>query len=78
MKKQLLLTVMNVISQISILKLNFAVLSSYVDGLNNQPVLHFLDYRAEYNPKNDLLDQEFMLKGKWYQRKDLEVRAYKS
>ncbi|KAK4433975.1 hypothetical protein Salat_0560200 [Sesamum alatum] len=29
--------------------------------------------RAEYNPKNDLLDQEFMLKGKWYQRKDLEV-----
>ncbi|KAK6117296.1 hypothetical protein DH2020_048967 [Rehmannia glutinosa] len=32
--------------------------------------------RAEYNPKNDLLDQEFMLKGKWYQRKDLEVRVY--
>ncbi|KAL3507993.1 hypothetical protein ACH5RR_033375 [Cinchona calisaya] len=29
--------------------------------------------RAEYNPKNDLLDQEFMLKRKWYQRKDLEV-----
>ncbi|XP_022849220.1 uncharacterized protein LOC111371454 isoform X2 [Olea europaea var. sylvestris] len=29
--------------------------------------------RAEYDPKNDLLDQEFMLKGKWYQRKDLEV-----
>ncbi|PIN15495.1 putative alpha/beta hydrolase [Handroanthus impetiginosus] len=29
--------------------------------------------RSEYNPKNDLLDQEFMLKGKWYQRKDLEV-----
>ncbi|KAK6130398.1 hypothetical protein DH2020_035808 [Rehmannia glutinosa] len=29
--------------------------------------------RAEYNPKKDLLDQEFMLKGKWYQRKDLEV-----
>lgn len=29
--------------------------------------------RAEYNPKNDLLDQEFILKGKWYQRKDLEV-----
>ncbi|CAA0834780.1 alpha/beta-Hydrolases superfamily protein [Striga hermonthica] len=29
--------------------------------------------RAEYNPKNDLLDEEFMLKGKWYQRKDLEV-----
>ncbi|KAL8515413.1 hypothetical protein ACS0TY_014204 [Phlomoides rotata] len=29
--------------------------------------------RAEYNPKNDLLDQEFMLKSKWYQRKDLEV-----
>ncbi|XP_015888233.3 uncharacterized protein LOC107423223 [Ziziphus jujuba] len=30
--------------------------------------------RAEYDPKNDLLDQEFMLKGKWYQRKDLEVK----
>ncbi|XP_075486169.1 uncharacterized protein LOC142525761 [Primulina tabacum] len=29
--------------------------------------------RAEYNPKNDLLDHEFMLKSKWYQRKDLEV-----
>ncbi|CAK7332971.1 unnamed protein product [Dovyalis caffra] len=30
--------------------------------------------RAEYNPKHDLLDQEFMLKGKWYQRKDVEVQ----
>lgn len=69
---------MNVVSQISILKLNFAVLSSYVNELTNQPVFHFLDCRAEYNPKNDLLDQEFILKGKWYQRKDLEVRAYKS
>ncbi|KAI3781381.1 hypothetical protein L2E82_11394 [Cichorium intybus] len=29
--------------------------------------------RAEYNPKNDLLDPEFLLKGKLYQRKDLEV-----
>ncbi|KAK9137105.1 hypothetical protein Sjap_007699 [Stephania japonica] len=29
--------------------------------------------RAEYNPKNDLLDQEFMLKGQWFQRRDLEV-----
>ncbi|GER32349.1 alpha/beta-Hydrolases superfamily protein, partial [Striga asiatica] len=29
--------------------------------------------RAEYNPKNDLLDEEFVLKGKWHQRKDLEV-----
>ncbi|XP_008797057.2 uncharacterized protein LOC103712341 [Phoenix dactylifera] len=29
--------------------------------------------RADYSPKNDLLDQEFMLKGRWYQRKDLEV-----
>ncbi|XP_068658424.1 uncharacterized protein [Aristolochia californica] len=28
--------------------------------------------RADYSPKNDLLDQEFMLKGQWYQRKDLE------
>ncbi|XP_012069496.1 uncharacterized protein LOC105631893 isoform X2 [Jatropha curcas] len=30
--------------------------------------------RAEYNPKHDLLDQEFMLKGKWYQRKDFEIK----
>ncbi|KAJ7954977.1 Alpha/beta-Hydrolases superfamily protein [Quillaja saponaria] len=30
--------------------------------------------RAEYDPKNDLLDQEFMLKGKWYQRRDLEIK----
>ena len=30
--------------------------------------------RAEYNPKSDLLDQEFMLKGKLFQRKDVEVR----
>ncbi|XP_068332894.1 uncharacterized protein [Pyrus communis] len=30
--------------------------------------------RAEYDPKNDLLDQEFILKGKWYQRKDVEVK----
>ncbi|RZB51426.1 hypothetical protein D0Y65_048022, partial [Glycine soja] len=27
---------------------------------------------AEYGPKSDLLDQEFMLKGKWYQQKDVE------
>ncbi|KAL5541706.1 hypothetical protein UlMin_009416 [Ulmus minor] len=30
--------------------------------------------RAEYDPKNDLLEQEFMLRGKWYQRKDLEIK----
>ncbi|KAJ8622615.1 hypothetical protein MRB53_031144 [Persea americana] len=29
--------------------------------------------RADYSPKNDLLDQEFMLKGRRFQRKDLEV-----
>ncbi|XP_057489177.1 uncharacterized protein LOC130775095 isoform X2 [Actinidia eriantha] len=29
--------------------------------------------RAEYDPQNDLLDKEFMLKGKWYQRKDVEI-----
>ncbi|KAE9455319.1 hypothetical protein C3L33_12781, partial [Rhododendron williamsianum] len=29
--------------------------------------------RAEYDPKNDLLDEEFMLRGKWYQRKDVEI-----
>ncbi|XP_020702534.1 uncharacterized protein LOC110114100 isoform X2 [Dendrobium catenatum] len=30
--------------------------------------------RADYNPKNDLLDQEFMLKGRWFMRKDLEIK----
>ncbi|KAK9024333.1 hypothetical protein V6N11_004500 [Hibiscus sabdariffa] len=30
--------------------------------------------RAEYNPECDLLDEEFMLKGKCYQRKDIEVK----
>ncbi|KAI3948199.1 hypothetical protein MKX01_014798 [Papaver californicum] len=30
--------------------------------------------RAEYDPKNDLLEDEFMLKGQWFQRKDLEVK----
>ncbi|KAL2896978.1 Uncharacterized protein RDABS01_038762 [Bienertia sinuspersici] len=30
--------------------------------------------RAEYSPDHDLLDQEFMLKGKWYQRKDIEIK----
>ncbi|KAJ8426405.1 hypothetical protein Cgig2_007653 [Carnegiea gigantea] len=29
---------------------------------------------AEYSTEHDLLDQEFMLKGKWYQRKDIEVK----
>ncbi|XP_039072123.1 uncharacterized protein LOC120219378 isoform X2 [Hibiscus syriacus] len=30
--------------------------------------------RAEYNPECDLLDEEFMLKGKCYQRKDIEIK----
>lgn len=30
--------------------------------------------RAEYDPTNDLLDDEFMLKGKWFQRKDLKLK----
>lgn len=33
-----------------------------------------LTCRAEYTAKYDLLDDEFMLKGKLYHRKDLEVR----
>ncbi|KAG0481203.1 hypothetical protein HPP92_012061 [Vanilla planifolia] len=28
---------------------------------------------ADYNPANDLLDEQFMLKGRWFHRKDLEV-----
>ncbi|GFQ05955.1 uncharacterized protein yqkd, partial [Phtheirospermum japonicum] len=50
----------------------YLLLSNYVNILN-LPTCSFLDCRAEYNPKNDLLDEEFILKGKWYQRKDLEV-----
>ncbi|XP_059650331.1 uncharacterized protein LOC132296105 isoform X2 [Cornus florida] len=40
-----------------------------------EPLVNFIirPPRAEYDPKNDLLDQEFMLKGKWFHRKDLEV-----
>ncbi|PON80199.1 Alpha/beta hydrolase fold [Parasponia andersonii] len=30
--------------------------------------------RAEYDPKNDLLEREFELRGKWYQRRDLELK----
>ncbi|KAK4771674.1 hypothetical protein SAY87_032206 [Trapa incisa] len=30
--------------------------------------------RAEYNPKYDLLDEQFMLKGKLYKRKDVKVK----
>ncbi|KAH9616455.1 hypothetical protein KSS87_006769 [Heliosperma pusillum] len=33
--------------------------------------------RAEYSPEHDLLDQEFLLKGKWYQRKDLEIKNHR-
>ncbi|ESQ47472.1 hypothetical protein EUTSA_v10020399mg [Eutrema salsugineum] len=29
--------------------------------------------RAEYDPEHDLLEKDFMMKGRWYQRKDLEV-----
>lgn len=29
--------------------------------------------RAEYDPKNDLLEEEFMLRGKWYKRNDVEI-----
>ncbi|CAJ2634501.1 unnamed protein product [Trifolium pratense] len=30
--------------------------------------------RAEYDPKSDLLEEEFLLRGKWYQRKDVELK----
>ncbi|CAH8320365.1 unnamed protein product [Eruca vesicaria subsp. sativa] len=30
--------------------------------------------RAEYDPEHDLLEKDFMMKGRWYQRKDLEVK----
>ncbi|CAF1965837.1 unnamed protein product [Brassica oleracea var. botrytis] len=30
--------------------------------------------RAEYDPEHDLLEKDFMMKGRWYQRKDLEIK----
>ncbi|CDY18119.1 uncharacterized protein LOC103833638 [Brassica rapa] len=30
--------------------------------------------RAEYDPEHDLLEKDFMMKGRWYHRKDLEVK----
>ncbi|KAF8085365.1 hypothetical protein N665_0670s0012 [Sinapis alba] len=30
--------------------------------------------RAEYDREHDLLEKEFMMKGRWYQRKDLEIK----
>ncbi|EXC05734.1 hypothetical protein L484_011315 [Morus notabilis] len=30
--------------------------------------------RAEYDPKHDLLEEEFMLRGKWYKRNDVEIK----
>ncbi|XP_052735431.1 uncharacterized protein LOC108341203 isoform X2 [Vigna angularis] len=40
------------------------------------PLVNFIirPPRAEYDPKSDLLDYEFMLKGKWFQRKDVEIK----
>lgn len=35
-----------------------------------------MHFRADYNPEDDLLDQEFMLRRRWFQRKDLEVIGY--
>ncbi|KAG0483642.1 hypothetical protein HPP92_011726 [Vanilla planifolia] len=32
-----------------------------------------MEFEADYNPANDLLDEQFMLKGRWFHRKDLEV-----
>ncbi|KAG2317322.1 hypothetical protein Bca52824_020444 [Brassica carinata] len=31
--------------------------------------------RAEYDPEHDLLEKDFMMKGRWYHRKDLEVKT---
>lgn len=33
----------------------------------------FVGCRAEYDSEYDLLDEEFMLKGKLYKRKDVKV-----
>jgi hypothetical protein len=32
--------------------------------------------RADYSPDDDLLEQEFMLRGSWFQRKDMEVICF--
>ncbi|XP_050372421.1 uncharacterized protein LOC126790284 isoform X2 [Argentina anserina] len=41
-----------------------------------EPLINFIirPPRAEYDPKNDLLDDEFILKRKWFQRKDVELK----
>ncbi|KAJ4894394.1 alpha/beta-Hydrolases superfamily protein [Raphanus sativus] len=30
--------------------------------------------RAEYDPEHDLLEKDFIMKGRWYQRKDLQIK----
>lgn len=53
---------------------NFLLISCTLVDVNLKlTALLPVDCRAEYDPKNDLLDEEFMLKGKWYQRRDVEV-----
>lgn len=35
---------------------------------------HFWHCRADYSPAHDLLEQEFLLKGRKYVRKDMQAR----
>lgn len=44
-----------------------------LDFLEGITTCIFLKCRADYSPKNDLLEDEFMLKGRWFHRKDLVV-----
>ncbi|MQL72399.1 hypothetical protein Taro_004733 [Colocasia esculenta] len=48
--------------------------SSISSSDRRESKIMFWHVRADYSPKNDLLDQEFMLKGRWFQRKDVQVK----
>lgn len=57
-----------IIPRVNMIYVAFISLSSNINVPN--------DFRADYNPQDDLLDQEFMLRGRWFHRKDLEVIGF--
>lgn len=64
------------IHMLDIINLGLQIIPNYnviVFLLHNFYWASFFGGRAEYDPDSDLLEEEFMLKGKWYHRKDIEV-----